>query len=1124
MGYPDNIELLNESVKGTDAMSAHAELHNDTNGVVNELQKYVGKKGDADKETITGDLNDLREVVEELSGGDSLPETAGEDNKALMVRSNNVEWSKVTPEDVGYFGTTTFTLPGDYDVTGKTQDQVNRDLQTGILSVDAEVEKKYDEGADSAIPDGKRDYADAAAMESAVKGNASDIAKIREEVADVLGQLGSENITAEFGKYYPKYSEGDAVESLIYDSAAKMSVVVQKNEQAIIDNASAIIDGDAKALQDAKDFATAADAQVLEDAENAAAIADQIILTNSINHTNQKFDSITHPDQDKKFDKGVGDLEYNDAVTMGKTVKQNSDDIKALTGYDDKPLSDKVNQNEKDIVAIKSEQTTQNNNISKNETNIASKFDKGTTSYADAKAMEDALKDGDSTTLTSANTYTDSKVGNIDHSTLATKAELSTEESARIAADTTLQANIDAIKQYDDAALAGRVTVNEGDITNLKAEQLTQNTAIQTNKDAIDAIVVPDVSDFTTKDYVDAADETKFDKGTGTTNLNDATAMEAAINKNATDIDSHKDAINDNADVIATKLDKGADLKASDAKELEDAISANTAGIVTNATDITTKLDKGATTYKDAKEIEDAITQEQLDRELGDSTNASAIGDNTTSINALSNRLDALENTSLSSQWEIVTNSTANPNSGEIVLNTGDWLGTTLIAISHTDKNSTTHDFSSIKVGDTLQIGVGPESKAAGSSAAYEITGLDNSAGKFDVKHLASTGTPTSGFIAVVAVYPSFDPSNYATQAELQAVEVTANSKVAMLPNGTDDATTTGVMALTQAQYDALGTKDPLTIYLISDYTDTLPEELSAKFDLGTGTTTLNDATLMEAAIDLNTDAIAVLDGQVVAIEGSLNNLILNLGGSVIDGIITLPNIDLNNLATKDELDTKFDKGTTTYADAKAMEDAIGKNLEDITLLIEGLGEIDALPDQTDQDGKFLTTDGSDAFWSDVDSLPDQTDQDGKFLKTDGSDALWAELEIVPHAHNYDGSIHEGEGEFVPHTHTQYVEKLENPDTPSVTCNGILTLTQDQYDVIKDAGDLDPLTIYLITDYEEPDLITEVTTADVKLTNPVDVVARELLETQEQANQYFADELETKLTKGMTWGQLAGRP
>lgn len=1151
MGYPDNIELLNETVKGTDAMSAHAELHNDTNGVVNELQKYVGKKGDADKETITGNLDDLREIVEdlELNGGDSLPETTGQDNKALMVRSDNAEWSQITPDDVKYPGTTSFVLPGDYDVTGKSQTQINEDLQTGILSVDAEVEKKYDEGADSAISDGKRDYADAAAMESAVKGNTNEIDALNQKIDDWVANEKPELIV-DLQNLYPKYSDDDnSNEALIYDSAAKMGVIVQKNEQATIDNATAITEGDATTLQTAKDYADAkdsetldaakdyadaADVQVLLDAETFATAGDQQTYANSMKYTDDEIAKITHPDQDKKFDRGEGTLEYNDAVTMGKAVKQNFDDIKALSGYDDKPLSDRVTQNEKDIVAIQGEQTTQNNNISKNETSINNKFDKGTTSYADAKAMEDAIKDGDSTTLTNANAYTDSKVGNIDTSTLATKVELAAEETARIAGDTTLQENIDAIKQYDDTALAGRVTTNEGDITNLKAEQVTQNTAIQTNKDAIDAIVVPDVSDLATKDYVDAADATKFDKGTGTTNLNDATAMEAAIDKNAADIDSHKNAINDNADAIETKLDKGAGLKASNAKELEDAISANTAGIETNATDITTKLDKGATTYKDAKEIEDAITQEQLDREAGDSANASAIGDNTTSINALSNRLDALENTSLSSQWEIVANSTANPNIGEIVLNAADWLGTTLIAISHTDKNGTTHDFTSIKIGDTLQIGVGPESKAAGSSAAYEITGLDSTAGKFDVKHLASSGTPTAGFTAVVAVYPSFDPSNYATQAELQAVENTANSKVAMLPNGSDDAKTTGVMALTQAQYDALVTKDPLTIYLISDYTDTLPDELNAKFDLGSGTTTLNDATLMEAAIDNNTNAIAVLDGQVIEISKDLNALITNLGGSVdIDGNITLPNIDLNDLATKDELDTKFDKGATgptTLVTAKLMEEAIDANVEDIKLLVEGLGgdinniEVDALPDQTSQDGKFLTTDGSDAFWSDVDSLPDQTSQDGKFLKTDGTDALWAELEIVPHAHNYDGSIHDGDGEFVPHTHTQYVEKLENPDTPSMTCNGILTLTQDQYDVIKDAGDLDPLTIYLITDYEEPDLITEVTTADVKLTNPVDVVARELLETQEQANQYFADELDNKLAKGMTWGQLAGRP
>jgi hypothetical protein len=1111
MAYPDDLEYLKEDVKGTDAMSAHAELHNDANSVVNKLQNYVGKKGDGKTSgTITGDLNDLRDVVEDLetNTADPLPDTTGQDNKALMVRSNNAEWSQVTPDDVKYPDTATFVLPGDYDVTGKSQKEVNEALQSGILSVDAEVEKKYDKGADSAIPDGKRDYADAAAMESAVKGNSTEIAKIRQEVADVLSQLGSDNITAEFGKYYPKYGSGDDdTEALIYDSAAKMGVVVQSNEQAIIDNAAAITDGDAATLQSAEDFATAADKQVLLDAATTADEKDQQVLLdaqnfatgedgkvyqNSIDYTNQEIAKITHPDQDLKFDKGVGVLEYNDAVTMGKAVKQNFDDIKALTGYDDSALAGRVTKNETDIGVLKNEQTTQNTNITTNTQNIEKKFDKGNTSYSNAEAMEAALNkeisdraQGDIKAVADANAYTDSKVASVDHSTLATKAELSAEESARIAADATLQANIDAIEKYDDSALAGRVTANEGEITTLKAEQVTQNTAIQDNTDAINALVIPDVSDFTTKDYVDAADATKFDKGA--TTYADAKAMEDAITRN-------EDAINGNADVIETKLDKG------------------------------------ATTYKDAKEIEDAIAQEIVDREAGDSENLSAINDNTTSINALSNRLDALENTSLSSQWEIVANSTANPNSGEIVLNAADWLSTTLIAISHTDKNNTIHDFSNIKVGDTIQIGVGPEAKAAGSSAAYEVTGLDSVAGKFDVKHLASTGTPTQGFIAVVAIYPAFDPSNYATQAELQAVDTKVDQKVDIVPNGSDNAKTNGVMALTQAQYDALGTKDPLTIYLISDYVDPLPDLLDGKFDLGAGTTKLNDATVMEEAIDDNTGAIAVLNGQVVEISTDLNALITNLGGSVdIDGNITLPDIDITKLATKDELETKFDKGTTSYADAKAMEDAIGENASDISLLVAGLGgdinniEVDALPDQTGNDGKFLTTDGSNASWSDVDSLPDQKDQDGKFLKSNGVDALWAELEIVPHAHNYDGSIHDGDGEFVPHTHTQYIAKLENAETPTMECNGVMALTQAQYDAIKEAAGLDPLTIYLITDYEEPDILTEVTTADVKLTNPVDTDAREIIETQEKANQYFAEELETKLTKGLTWGELAGR-
>jgi hypothetical protein len=55
---------------------------------------------------------------------------------------------------------------------------------------------------------------------------------------------------------------------------------------------------------------------------------------------------------------------------------------------------------------------------------------------------------------------------------------------------------------------------------------------------------------------------------------------------------------------------------------------------------------------------------------------------------------------------------------------------------------------------------------------------------------------------------------------------------------------------------------------------------------------------------------------------------------------------------------------------------------------------VDALPDQTGNTGKFLTTDGTDATWETVDALPDQTDNEGKFLTTDGTDASWTELNL----------------------------------------------------------------------------------------------------------------------------------
>jgi len=54
--------------------------------------------------------------------------------------------------------------------------------------------------------------------------------------------------------------------------------------------------------------------------------------------------------------------------------------------------------------------------------------------------------------------------------------------------------------------------------------------------------------------------------------------------------------------------------------------------------------------------------------------------------------------------------------------------------------------------------------------------------------------------------------------------------------------------------------------------------------------------------------------------------------------------------------------------------------------------EIDALPSQTSQSGKYLTTDGSIASWATIDALPSQTSNSGKYLTTNGTSASWATI------------------------------------------------------------------------------------------------------------------------------------
>lgn len=61
-----------------------------------------------------------------------------------------------------------------------------------------------------------------------------------------------------------------------------------------------------------------------------------------------------------------------------------------------------------------------------------------------------------------------------------------------------------------------------------------------------------------------------------------------------------------------------------------------------------------------------------------------------------------------------------------------------------------------------------------------------------------------------------------------------------------------------------------------------------------------------------------------------------------------------------------------------------------VTLIIP-----DALPSQTGQAGKFLTTNGTNANWADVDALPSQTGHSGDLLTTNGTDASWVDTATI---------------------------------------------------------------------------------------------------------------------------------
>lgn len=97
------------------------------------------------------------------------------------------------------------------------------------------------------------------------------------------------------------------------------------------------------------------------------------------------------------------------------------------------------------------------------------------------------------------------------------------------------------------------------------------------------------------------------------------------------------------------------------------------------------------------------------------------------------------------------------------------------------------------------------------------------------------------------------------------------------------------------------------------------------------------------------------------------------------------------------------------------------------------------LPEQRGQQGKYLSTDGTNPSWSTVSSLLDITIQDeGKFLTNNGTNFEWTHLDIIPSQTGQSGKLlgTDGENLFWTLPSTNLDLKMRNAAGTEVTYNG----------------------------------------------------------------------------------------
>jgi hypothetical protein len=131
-------------------------------------------------------------------------------------------------------------------------------------------------------------------------------------------------------------------------------------------------------------------------------------------------------------------------------------------------------------------------------------------------------------------------------------------------------------------------------------------------------------------------------------------------------------------------------------------------------------------------------------------------------------------------------------------------------------------------------------------------------------------------------------------------------------------------------------------------------------------------------------------DDHLRNIKRVLKTTLPNVSGAITPTHTELNYVDGVTSAIQTQIDAKAAIASPTFTGTPAAPTAAaGTSTTQLatTAFVAGTAFSSALPAQTGNSGKFVTTDGTTASWADT--LPSQTSNSGKFLTTNGTAASW---------------------------------------------------------------------------------------------------------------------------------------